>query len=239
MRLSGRRDSPNQLTYNGRGRTGTVGYSIANNGSVAFQFVDGDGFKTAETYTPNRRGGGGRKGPPNNSPPPRDNKRPPRDGKGQKKSATSKSEFEVSSTSLDSNGMLSVDCTCDGKRESPAVAWENLPNGTKSVAISLWHTGPDQEKSYWVVYNISANVSELKQKSTTGAGKLGINDRKRAEYDPMCSKGPGLKTYHITVFALSGTLKLSPSQVSRAALLGAVKDITLGETTLDFEYERK
>ena len=73
----------------------------------------------------------------------------------------------------------------------------------------------------------------------TGAGKLGINDRKRAEYGPMCSKGPGLKTYHITVFALSETLKLSPSQVSRAALLDTVKDITLGETTLDVEYERK
>lgn len=227
-----------QLTYNVRERTGTVSYSIANNGSVSFQFVDSNGFKSAEVYSPNRRGGGGRKGPPNDSPPPRDNNRPLRDGKEQKKSATSKSDLEVSSSSLDANGMLSVDCTCDGKRESPAVAWKNLPAGTKFIAISLWNTAPDQEKSYWVVYNIPANVTELKQKSA-GSGRLGINDRKRAEYDPMCSKGPGLKTYHITVFALSDTLKLSPGQVSRAALLEAVKDITLGETTLDFEYERK
>ena len=241
-----------RLTYDVRGRKGTVSYSIAANSSVAFEFVSPDGSSTKEAYSPNRRGGGRRPGPPNNSPPPREEDRPTRDGKGQKKKAEdskaavmsgskgtiSKSDFTVSSRSLDANGMLSIDCTCDGKRESPAVAWKNVPAGTKSIAISLWHTAPDQEKSYWVVYNIPANVTELKQKST-GAGKLGINDRKRAEYDPMCSKGPGLKTYHITVFALSDTLKLSPSQVSRAALLEAVKDITLGETTLNFEYERK
>lgn len=61
--------------------------------------------------------------------------------------------------------MLSVECTCDGDRQSPAVAWKNFPGGTKSIAISLWHTAPDQEKSDWVVYNIPAVVSELKQQS--------------------------------------------------------------------------
>ncbi len=241
------------LTYDVRGREGTVSYSIAADRSVAFEFVSPDGSSAKEVYSLNRRGGGRRPGPPNDSPPPpRGNDRPPRDGKGQKrqakdsraavmsgsKSATKHSDFTLSSSSVDANGMLSVDCTCDGKRESPAIAWKNLPTGTMSIAISLWHTAPDQEKSYWVVYNIPADVTELKQKSP-GDGKLGINDRKRAEYDPMCSKGPGLKTYHITVFALSETLKVSPTQMSRAALLAAVKDITLGEKTLDFEYERQ
>jgi phosphatidylethanolamine-binding protein (PEBP) family uncharacterized protein len=134
--------------------------------------------------------------------------------------------------------MLSVDCTCDGDRESPAVAWKNLPKGTKSIAISLWHTAPDQEKSYWLVYNIPADVSELKQQSKD-VGTLGINDRRRAEYDPMCSKGPGVKTYHITVFALSQDVKLPSNKSSRTDLLEAVKGITLGQSTLDFHYERK
>ena len=81
-------------------------------------------------------------------------------------------------------------------------------------------------------------VPVLKQQSK-GVGTLGINDRKRAEYDPMCSKGPGVKTYHITVFALSQDVKLTASKASRADLLDAMKGITLGETTLDFKYERK
>ena len=241
-----------RLTYDVRGRKGTVSYAIAANGSVAFEFVSPDGSTTNEEYSPNRRGGGRRPGPPNDSPPPRGEDRPPRNGKdgkkkggestssqkSQKKSSKDDTAFTVTSSSLDKSGMLSVECTCDGDRQSPAVAWKNLPRGTKSIAISLWHTAPDQEKSYWVVYNIPADVSELKQQSK-GVGTVGINDRKRAEYDPMCSKGPGVKTYHITVFALSEDVKLSSNNASRAELLKAVKDITLGDTTLDFEYERK
>ena len=55
----------------------------------------------------------------------------------------------------------------------------------------------------------------------------------------MCSKGPGVKLYHITVYALSAELKLSADQATRANLLKAIKDITLAEGTLDFQYERK
>ncbi len=241
-----------KLTYDVRGRKGTVSYSIAANGPAAFEFVSPDGSTTNEEYSPNRRSGRRRPGPPNDPPPPRGEDRPPRDGKGgkkkggesassqksQKKSSKDETAFTVTSSSLDKSGMLSIECTCDGDRESPAVAWKNLPKGTKSIAISLWHTAPDQEKSYWVVYNIPSDVAELKQQSK-GVGTLGINDRKRAEYDPMCSKGPGVKTYHITVFALSEDVKLSANNASRAELLKAVNDITLSETTLDFEYERK
>ena len=84
---------------------------------------------------------------------------------------------------------------------SPAVEWKYAPQGTQSFALSLWHIAPNQEKSYWVVYNIPVNVTQL-AKNGKGVGKLGLNDKKRAEYDPMCSKGPGVKLYHITVYAL-------------------------------------
>ena len=86
-----------------------------------------------------------------------------------------------------------------------------------------------------MIHNISPDVAKLEQNSK-GVGTPGINDRRQAGYDPMCSKGPGLKTYHITVFALSEELKLSASQ---AKLLETVKGITLSEATLNFQYDRK
>jgi hypothetical protein len=55
----------------------------------------------------------------------------------------------------------------------------------------------------------------------------------------MCSKGPGVKKYHITVYALSAAPKLPADHATRANLLKAIKDITLAESTLDFQYERK
>jgi phosphatidylethanolamine-binding protein (PEBP) family uncharacterized protein len=54
----------------------------------------------------------------------------------------------------------------------------------------------------------------------------------------MCSKGPGVKTYHITVYALSALPKLRASAATRDALLDAIKDITLAEGTLTYTYER-
>lgn len=244
------------LTYDVRGEKGTVSYTLANDGSAKFVFVDMNGKTTQETYSPRRRGpgGGDRRPPPRpgENPPPREGQRPPRDeerrpprnqeGSSENQAASRPNaalpQLKVTSSSVEANGFLSVECTCDGKRESPAVAWKDAPAGTKSFAISLWHTAPDQEKSYWVVYNIPATTESITQKSPK-AGTLGVNDHRRAEYDPMCSKGPGIKTYHMTVYALSAKLDLAPEKASRAELLAAIKDITLAAGTLDFKYERK
>lgn len=131
-----------------------------------------------------------------------------------------------------------MDCTCDGQKQSPAVSWKGAPAGAKAFAVSLWHTAPDQEKSYWLIYNIPAASQGFSQNSRPD-GIVGMNDRRKPEYDPMCSKGPGRKTYHITVFALSQPIALPAEKVNRATLLAAVKDITLAEGTLDFQYERR
>ena len=113
------------------------------------------------------------------------------------------------------------------------------PDDTKCFAINVWHIpSPGDVRSYWLLYNIPASVTEI-PKSSRGIGIVGVNDKRRIEYDPMCSKGPGLKKYHITVYALSEELTLTPPQANRENLLSAIKDITLAEGTLDFQYERK
>ena len=92
-------------------------------------------------------------------------------------------------------------------------------------------------KSYWVVYGIPSNSTQL-AKNSRNVGTTGLNDKNRAEYDPMCSKGPGVKTYHVTVYALSALPKLRANSATRDALLDAIKDITLAEGTLTYTYER-
>jgi Raf kinase inhibitor-like YbhB/YbcL family protein len=243
------------LTYDVRGKKGTVAYTVLQDGSADFTFVDINGKKTTEHYQskPPRGGPGG------NNPPPRrpgEGPPPPKPGEGNRpprredqimklptentpnKNKANTSGMTVSSSSVDQQGMLSVKCTCDGNSLSPAVGWKNAPAGTKSYAVSLWHTAPDMEKSYWVVYNIPATATELKE-DTRNVGTVGINDRKKSAYDPMCSKGPGVKTYHITVYAISDVLSLEAKQTSRIALLAAMKGKILAEETFDFNYERK
>jgi phosphatidylethanolamine-binding protein (PEBP) family uncharacterized protein len=55
----------------------------------------------------------------------------------------------------------------------------------------------------------------------------------------MCSKGPGAKEYHLTVYALSREPMLTKDQATRANLLTAIKELTLAEGTLTFKHERK
>jgi hypothetical protein len=64
------------LTYELRGKKNTVNYTLAPNGTVIFQFVDGSGKITTETYQrrergrePRNRPGDGRRPPPGNKGP--------------------------------------------------------------------------------------------------------------------------------------------------------------------------
>ena len=204
-----------------------VNYVLNENGSVKFDFVDGNGRVKTETYSPRQRGPAARRDPPSREP----QQRTPAPAK-------TNAGLVISSSAIGRDGRISAEFTCDGQSASPPIEWKGAPSGTKSFAISLWHTAPDQEKSYWLVYNIPATVDHLDKNDKT-TGTVGLNDKKKASYDPMCSKGPGAKTYHITVYALSSEVKLTKGSDNRAALLKAIKDITLAETTLDFVYERE
>ncbi|MDB5390444.1 MAG: hypothetical protein JWM11_6090 [Planctomycetaceae bacterium] len=251
-----------RLTYDVNGKKGSVSYTIAEDRSAKFVFVDTNGETTTESYTPRPRRPGGPGGPdgprgddrrppprPGENRPPRNGSRPPPPRNDERtsdnlprndtaKPASNLPQLVVTSSALDSKGFISAEYTCDGDSASPPVEWKNAPKGTNCYAVSLWHTAPDQEKSYWVIYNIPGKVTKL-DKNAEGAGTMGLNDKRRAGYDPMCSKGPGVKKYHITIYALSGEPKISASEATRGNLLEAIKDITLAEGTLDFLYERK
>ena len=230
------------LKYELEGRAGYVRYSIAENRAVAFTFVDVAGRTTTETYQPGRRGPGNdaadRRPPPRpgENRPPRDDRRPPPNPQSGAASTTS-AVLKVISSAIGSDGMLPKEFTCDGAGISPPVQWADAPAGTKAFAVSLWHTAPDREKSYWLVYDIPASVSGL-EKNSRNVGRFGWNDKGRAEYDPMCSKGPGVKEYHLTVYALSKAADLSNVEPTRADLLTAIRDTTLAVGTLTFRYRR-
>ncbi len=244
-----------RLTYEVSGRQGFVDYKVNGDGTLVFDYTDPSGKKTTETYTPRGRGQGGRGGPgprgedgrgprrPGDDrppPPPQSGTKRPagRERSGTSSAKASKTEaLTVTSSAIGADGNLPVEFTCDGAGASPPLEWQAGPPGTKSYAVTLWHEAPDQVKSFWVVYGIPGNITQL-AKNARNVGTTGLNDKNRAEYDPMCSKGPGVKTYHVTVYALSALPQLRVNAATRVALLDAIKDITLAEGTLTYTYER-
>ena len=156
-------------------------------------------------------------------------------------STSAVSGFVLTSPDLPADGSLPVEYTCDGAASTLALNWSGAPEGTKSYAVIMHHVAsPEDIHWYLVLYNIPADVTELPKKFT-GIGTLGTNSvNGRTEYAPPCSKGPGDKMYIYTVYALSAQPHLSvpPSQVTRAVLLEAIRNITLASAELDVVYAR-
>lgn len=149
-----------------------------------FTFIDTNGKTTTETYSPQRRGPDSEN---RDRPPPRRDEQTPSNSKPK----NNLPQLTVTSPAFESNASIPIEFTGDGAGISPPIQWKHAPKDTKSFAVNVWHIpGPNEIKSYWVVYNIPKNVTQL-GKNETSVGIIGINDKNRREYDPMKSKGPG------------------------------------------------
>jgi len=153
--------------------------------------------------------------------------------------AQQNNEFTINSSGVNADGSLSIEYTGEGEGVSMPLEWTNIPAGTKYFALNLWHiphaNDPSEVKSYWLVYNIPSNILSL-PKNAKGIGIVGYNDKNQAGYDPMKSKGPGVKEYNLTIYALSEKLVFKSNKVYRADLLKAIEGKLLGECTLTYNY---
>lgn len=149
--------------------------------------------------------------------------------------------FTLSSPEITQGQALPREFTCDGASATLPLEWSNGPEDTQSFAVIMHHVpGPGDSHWYWVLYNIPATVDSL-PKNVTGVGTLGNNSvNGQTEYAPPCSKGPGLKTYTYTVYALSAQpqFTVEPSEIDRNTLLTALSDITLASAELNVTYSR-
>ena len=162
---------------------------------------------------------------------------------GQTSSAEQSSgSFKLTSPVVSEGGVLPIEYTCDGASSTLALAWNGAPQGTQSYAVIMHHVAaPDDVHWYWVVYDIPTDVTSL-SKNSLGIGTLGTNSvNGKTAYTPPCSKGPGSKKYTYTVYALSKqpALSVPADKVNRAALLEAIRDITLASAELNVTYSRK
>lgn len=232
------------VKYDQGGKTGSVKYT-ATADSYQFEFTEPGGKVTTETYRvredgkrppPKPKDGQKKDAPPKKAPPPKKD-----EPKAEAPPPKQKDGFTLTSPAFEHNGKMPAEFTGDRDGVSPPLKWTGAPAGTKFFALQLWHkpkADADEVKSYWVVTNIPAGVTSL-DKNSKGVGKDGYNDKRRTGYDPMNSKGPGAKEYHVTMYALSDEPTFDTDRVTRADLLKAVKGITLAETTLSYTHERK
>ena len=149
--------------------------------------------------------------------------------------------FILKSSAIGADGLLPQEFTGDGSGITPPLEWSGAPAGTIGYALIMSHLDPEGKiKWYWTLYQIPAEVTHLEKKSQDVgiAGLNSINDRNG--YAPPHSKGPGLKYYVLTLYALSDLPKISVpnTSVTGAILSAAIKDCTVGTAVLKVGYDR-
>ena len=154
-----------------------------------------------------------------------------------------KMEMKVTSPAFASEGMIPSKYTCDGDDVSPALTWEGIPEGTKSIA--LINDDPDAPRGtwvHWVLFNIPANVSELAEdvppdKKLANGAKHGMNDFRKYGYGGPCPPS-GTHRYYFKVYALDAELALEPG-ITKAELEKAMKGHILAQGQLMGKYKRQ
>jgi Raf kinase inhibitor-like YbhB/YbcL family protein len=100
------------------------------------------------------------------------------------------------------NSRISSEFTCDGRNVSPQLSWEDVPEETKSFALSV--TDPDAPGGtwiHWLVYDISNELRKIERASLPEGAKEVENDFGKRPYGGPCPPS-GTHRYFFTLYAL-------------------------------------
>jgi Raf kinase inhibitor-like YbhB/YbcL family protein len=142
-----------------------------------------------------------------------------------------KQRFTLTSTAFEPNGSIPVDYTCKGAGMSPALAWRNVPSGTKEFALIM--QDPDTPIGtfvHWVVAGIGAKTRSIPANTEPANAFGGVNGAGRTGWIPPCPPS-GVHRYVFTLYALKKKVSLPPGATA-TTLRDAVKGRTLATATL-------
>lgn len=151
-------------------------------------------------------------------------------------------EIKIKSTAFEEGGMIPKKYTCDGRDVSPPLAWNSVPEGTKSLALIC--DDPDAVMRtwvHWVLFNIPADTRELSenippQKTLTDGAKQGINDFRKIGYGGPCPPG-GTHRYYLKLYALDTEINLEAG-ATKEQLMRAMEGHILAEGKIMGKYQR-
>ncbi|HHW60074.1 MAG TPA: YbhB/YbcL family Raf kinase inhibitor-like protein [Bacteroidales bacterium] len=151
-------------------------------------------------------------------------------------------EIIVKSKSFIDGGMIPSKYTCDGANVSPQISWENIPEGTKSLALIC--DDPDAPMGtfvHWVLYDIPPMIKELPEnilpeKILPSGAKHGVNDFRKYGYGGPCPPS-GTHRYYFKLYALDTMLNLEPGK-KKAELLKEIEGHIIAQGQIMGKYSR-
>ena len=155
--------------------------------------------------------------------------------------------MQISSPVFEPNGSIPARYTCDGEDLSPPLAWSDLPDGTKALALLVDDpdapdpAAPRRVWVHWIAYNLPLTPSSLPEgtgnRTPTGPVRFAITDSGEQGYHGPCPP-IGRHRYFFRLFALDAPLPDLGPGARRAEFEGAVSHRVLGSAVLVGTYAR-
>lgn len=160
----------------------------------------------------------------------------------QSTSGGEKMEIKMTSSAFKEGDIIPRKYTCDGQDISPPLAWESVPDATKSLAlISDDPDAPMGTWVHWVIFNLPPDAKELSenvptQRELKNGAKQGTNDFRRIGYGGPCPPR-GTHRYYFKLYALDTMIDISPG-ATKSQLLKAMEGHILAQGQLMGKYSR-
>ncbi len=143
--------------------------------------------------------------------------------------------MNLKSVDIKPGGSIPALHTCDGASVSPHLEWDELPEGTKSLALSCFDPeGTTGVFAHWLVVNIPADTREIAQGGRPGGDQLNNDFGGRGYGGPCPPKG----THHYT-FTLYALNVERLENVTRENFVQVVEAATIEKAELEGKYRRK
>jgi len=155
--------------------------------------------------------------------------------------------MELISSAFAANGDIPAIHTCEGRDQSPPLAWSGVPAATRSLALIVDDpdapdpAAPKMTWVHWVVYNLPADTTSLAA-GTSGTNlpagaREGLNDWQREGYGGPCPP-IGRHRYVFKLYALDTVLPaLKPA--TKAGLENAMQGHIMSRGGLLGYYRKK
>jgi Raf kinase inhibitor-like YbhB/YbcL family protein len=155
-------------------------------------------------------------------------------------------QFELTSPSFKQNELL-PDSTvlnaldCHGPNKSPALAWKNAPQGTKSFALILddFEARGGDGFIHWAVYNIPASTTSLPENAgasepdLAAGGRHAYNDFLKRNYGGPCPPEGAPHKYRFTIYAIDmPRIDDAGTPMTWRKLRFIIRDHVLGQASL-------
>jgi Raf kinase inhibitor-like YbhB/YbcL family protein len=156
-------------------------------------------------------------------------------------------EFKFTSPAFTAGGQIPLAYTCDGSDTSPPLAWADVPQGARTLALIVDDpdapdpAAPKMTYVHWVLYNIPPGAGSLAEgirAADLPPGTLqGLNDWKRTGYGGPCPP-IGRHRYFFKLYALDTQLP-DLHRPNKAKLEQAMQGHILAESVLMGTYQRR